>query len=307
MTSSVLLFLLGLMMIVLGGDSFVGYAVSLAKRLRLPPAVVGATVVSVGTTLPEIIVSVTAAVNASPQIAIGNALGSIICNSALIGGLGALLRPSKGIGRRDLLGRLCFFLLAACFISLSVSKTEGLGIGAGIILLSIFAIYALTSGGKNRSQEQESAGERPELICVGLIVGAAALYLGSRLLVDNGALLAHALGVPQQIIALTFISLGTSLPELVTTVAAVIKKQSAMGLGNVIGANILNLVLVLGLPAVIAPLRAEPDFFRHLFAACAAMLALTVPPVFTGKTYRWQGALLLACYGAYCVMNFRKL
>lgn len=305
MITVTIVFLLGLAMIVLGGDSFVGYAVVLAKKLRIPPIIIGATVVSVGTTLPEIIVSVTAAVNNSPEIAVGNALGSIVCNSCLIGGLGALLLPSAGLRRRDICKRLLFFLLAAAFTAFSASKTGALGTGLGIILLSLFAVYILTSRPDSpRESGGEEENERPELICVGLIVGAAALYIGSSLLVDNGIIIAQALGVPEKVVALTFIALGTSLPELVTTVTAVIKKQGAIGLGNVIGANILNLLLVIGLPAVIAPMSAGREIYRDIAAAAAAMTALTLPPLFTGKTYRLQGLILLLCYVAYCAASF---
>lgn len=304
MSTVIILFLLGLLMIALGGDSFVGYACSLAKKLRVPPLIIGATVVSVGTTLPEIIVSVTAAGNNSPEIAAGNALGSIICNSCLIGGIGALLLPSQKLRRRDICKRLLFFLLAAVFIAFSASKTGFLGTGLGIILLSIFAVYILTSRPDTPDNSSADENERPELICVGLIISVAALYIGSSLLVDNGIILAQAMGIPEKVVALTFIALGTSLPELVTTIASVIKKQGSIGLGNVIGANILNLLLVIGLPAVISPMEIGREIYRDLAVAAGAMSLLTLPPLLTGKTYRWQGAVLLLCYGAYCAVNF---
>lgn len=304
MSAIALLFFLGLFMIVLGGDSFVGYASSLARRLGVPPLVIGATVVSIGTTLPEVIVSTTAAVNGSSEIAIGNALGSIICNSCLIGGIGALCLPSSGLRRRDIMKRLFFFLLAACFTAFSAAKTGTLGVGLGIILLSIFAVYSLTNAAGSASHSEDSEKERPELICFGLIISAAALYIGSGLLVDNGILIAEALDIPQKVIAVTFISLGTSLPELVTTIASVIKKQGSIGLGNIIGANILNLLLVVGLPAVISPMTAGREIYRDIAAAAAAMCALVIPPALTGKTYRWQGIALLLMYAAYAAVNF---
>lgn len=305
MPSAALLFILGLAMIILGGNSFVGHASALARRLRVPPLVIGATVVSIGTTLPEIIVSATAAINGSGEIAVGNALGSVICNSCLIGGIGALCAPAKKLRRRDVFKRLLFFLLAACFAALSAAKTGELGVGLGIILLSLFAVYAVTSASSAKGEIGENAeNERPELICVGLIISAAALYLGSGLLVDNGILIAECLGVPQKVIAVTFISLGTSLPELATTVTSVIKKQGSLGLGNLIGANILNLLLVLGLPSVIAPIAAAPEIGRDMAAAVAAMCALALPPALTGKTYRWQGAALIIMYAAYAAVNF---
>ncbi len=304
MTSAWLLFILGLFMTALGGDSFVGSASGLAKKLRLPPVVIGATIVSAGTTLPEILVSTTAAVGGSPQIATGNALGSIICNSALVGGIGALMLPPKNLSRRDLAKRLLFFLAAGCFTVFSASKTGRLGTGLGIILLSLFAVYTVTSAASAAVSANDESGERPELICVSLIVSAAALYIGSKLLIDNGIIIARALGVPQRILALTVVALGTSIPELATTISAAAKKQSALGLGNIIGANIMNLLLVIGLPCIIAPMEVGAEFFRDAGAACGAMLALMLPPLFTGKMYRWQGGLLLAAYAIWCALGF---
>lgn len=303
MGATVFLFIMGLVMIALGGDSFVGFALGLAKKLRLPPAVVGATVVSAGTTLPEIIVSSTAAISGSGELAIGNALGSVICNCALIGGLGALLLPAKGINRADLLKRLFFFLLAACFIAFSAARAQALGVGLGIILLSIFVIYVLCSSPAAKTGEAEASGDRTELIVVGLIVGAASLYIGSHLLVDNAVLLAQKIGVGQKAIALTFIALGTSVPELATTICAVRKKESSLGLGNIVGASILNLLLVIGIPCIIAPMGVRAGDMRDLGIAAAAMCALTAVPLITGKTYRLQGAVLISAYLAYCAVN----
>ncbi len=304
MTAIIFLFFLGLLMIVLGGDAFVGFASALAARLGISPLVIGATVVSIGTTLPEVVVSVTAAFGGNGEIAVGNALGSIICNSCLIGGIGALCLPSSGLKRSVIFKRLFFFLLAACFTAFSVMKTGTLGVGLGIILLSLFAIYALTSAAEGENEGCADKKERPELICFGLILGAAALYIGSGILVDNGILLAEAMHVPQKVIAVTFIALGTSLPELTTTITSVLKKQGSIGLGNIIGANILNLLLVTGLPAALAPVSAGREIYRDLAAAVVAMCVLTLPPAIKGKTFRAQGAVLLTMYVLYTVLSF---
>lgn len=302
MRTELLLFLLGLVMLILGGDSFVGYSVGLAGRLRLPAAAVGATVVAIGTSLPEILVSVTAAMGGNGRIAAGSAMGSIIYNAALAGGLLLLLRPASGLGRRDLLKRLFFFLLAACFAAFSIMKTGVMSVGLGVILLSLFAVYALTGASGARTQKTET--ERFELIVVGLIVGAAALYMGSCFVVENGILLAHSLGMPERLVAITFVALGTALPDIAAALSAVIRRQPALALGNIVGANIINLLLVIGIPAIIAPMKAETDLLRDMTAASAAMLLLILPPVCTGKTYRWQGILLILGFGAYMAVNF---
>lgn len=305
MTSEILMFLLGLLLLTLGGDSFVGYGVSLARRLRLPTAAVGATVVAVGTSLPEIVVSVSAALGGNNHIATGSALGSAIYNAALAGGLLIVLRPAKNLGRRDLLKRLLFFLLAAGFTALSVKKTGALGAGLGVVLLSVFAVYVLTSAGGVRTGEAPET-ERPELIAVGLIVGALALYMGSGMVVDNGIFLAHTLGIPQRLVALTFVALGTALPDVAAAISAAIRNQPALALGNIVGANIINLLLVIGLPAVIAPMEADPSVLCDMAAAVTAMLALTLPPIVTGKTHRWQGIILLLGLAAFVTVNFIK-
>lgn len=304
MSAVTLLFFMGLLMLVLGGDSFVCYASALAGKLRIPPLIIGATVVSAGTALPEIVVTVSAALSGCGDIAAGNAFGSTVCTACLAGGLGILALPTTGIRRRDMVKRLCFFLLGACFTALSATKTGGFGVGLGIILLSLFAIYTFTSGKDGRTAESSCGGERPEMICVGLLVSAAALYLGSGLLIDNGILLAEVLGVPQRVMAVTFISLGTSLPELTTVISSLRRRQGSIGLGVAVGSGILNLLLALGLPAVIAPIAAPREIYRDLAAASAAMCVLILPSAVSGKTYRWQGGVLLGMYLAYIALNF---
>lgn len=303
MSSIILLFFLGLFMLILGGNSFAEHASALAARLRVPPLIVGATIAAAGTTLPELAVSIKAAASGAGEIATGTALGSIVCNSCLIGGLCSLLRPSSDLRRKDVVKRLFFFLLAACFTALSALKTGELGVGLGIILISILAIYALTNR-PDSPADTNANSERPELICVGLLVGAAALYLGSGILIDNGILLAEVIGLPQKIVALTFIAAGTSLPELTMTLSAGRRGHGGLAIGTLIGANILNLLLVLGLPAVITSISADREIYRDITAAMVAMAALILPPAFKGKTYRWQGVVLLMMYAGYIVINF---
>ncbi len=121
---------------------------------------------------------------------------------------------------------------------------------------------------------------------------------------DNGILLANRLGLPQRLVALTFISLGTAVPDVAAALCAVARKQPTLALGNIVGANIINLLLVVGIPSIVAPMEAEPALLRDAAAACAAMLLLTVPPVFTGRTRRWQGVALLLLLGGCLVINF---
>ncbi len=309
---TIVLFAAGLFLICLAGDKFVDAAVAIAARLRIPHLVVGATIVSLGTTLPEILVSTTAAFSGMAEIAVGNALGSIICNTALIAGLLQLLSPAKEV-RRDSVGwRMLFFYTAA-----AVFLAAGIVMGAlprafGIAALAAFLLYAYLSIKKS---DQSDADESVDFAAipalwkaiVTLIVCAFFLFVGAKLLVENGQVLAlDYLHVPERVVAVTMIALGTSLPELVTTVTSVIKKQGDVGLGNIIGANLFNLLLVMGIPSAIGGRIALSRQAVCLDApfAVALMSLLIVPMLIRKKGSRLVGALLLAGYAFYCVFCF---
>lgn len=326
---TIVLFLVGLGLICIAGDKFVDAAVAIAKRLKIPEIVVGATIVSLGTTLPEILVSTTAAVgNAqSPEISVGNALGSIICNTALIAGIGQLIRPAKEVKAKSVGWRMIFFLAAAVVLFLTVLFTPesdfinksgvtehavGTVIRAvGIALILGFALYAFLSiklkdsDGVAELDEAEKIMPMWAAILI-LAVSAAALFVGAKLLVDNGQELALRMGVPERVVAVTFIALGTSLPELVTTVTSSIKGQGDVGLGNIIGANLFNMLLVIGIPSAITGnivFTAKAQYI-DLPLALLAMVALIVPMLIRKKGSRVQGALLLLGYIGYCVYSF---
>ena len=219
---TILLFGLGLILICLGGDKLVDAAVAIARKLGIPQIVVGATIVSLGTTLPEILVSTTAAFQGSAAIAAGNAFGSVICNTALIAGLTQTIRPMDKVETRSVGWRAAFF-----FATIAIADIVGLLTGAfnrvfGAILLLTFAVYAWLNirWASGEGEEGESGEEDGSLLKQFAILGvcAAMLYFGANLLVDNGIILAQLMGVPERVIAVTFIALGTSLPELVTSV-----------------------------------------------------------------------------------------
>lgn len=311
MVKVVALFILGLILICLGGDRLVDSAVAIAKRLKIPEMVVGATIVSLGTTLPEILVSTTAALQGTPgaaDISAGNAFGSIICNTALIAGLTQLLAPSKKVARSSITWR------AATFFAISMGLIAvGLFTGrfsrlTGIALLACFCVYAVANvkfpGGEDEEKKEEKQGALVVQLLT-LAVCAVLLYFGANLLVDNGIILAGALGVPERVIAVTFIALGTSLPELVTSLASIIKGYGNVGLGNIVGANILNLVLVMGIPATITGISLNPSTIRvDAVLGIVVMAVLTVPLMIKQRAYRLQGGVLLAIYVGYVVSSF---
>lgn len=308
--------MLGLVLICLGGDRLVDAAVAIAKRLKIPEIVVGATIVSLGTTLPEILVSTTAAIQAvannSPEsaaISAGNAFGSIICNTALIAGLTQLISPSKKVTRSSITWRASMFfavILGLIAVGMFTGKFNRL---TGIILLVCFCGYAFANvkfpGGEDEEQKKDDKQGALAVQLLTLAVCAALLYLGAKLLVDNGLILADKLGVPERVIAVTFVALGTSLPELMTSLMSVIKGYGNVGLGNIVGANILNLLLVMGIPAAAVGIELNPETIRVDAVLCVVVMAiLTAPLMIKQRSYRVQGGVLLAIYVGYVVTSF---
>lgn len=309
MIKVILLFILGLVLICVGGDHLVDAAVVIARKLGIPQIVVGATIVSIGTTLPEVLVSTTAAFQGSTAICAGNAFGSIICNTALIAGMSQLLKPSPSVSRKTINWRLSLFLFFGFFLMIWGYLTGDYSRFVGIICLTGFVVYSILSiklKGDDDENDEEVKGNI-FLQFVILAVCAACLYFGANLLVDNGIVLAEWMGVPQRVIAVTFIAIGTSLPELVTSISSIIKGYGNVGIGNIIGANLLNMLLVIGIPATIMGIPLERSTVTvDIPVGIAVMLLLFVPILIKKRAYRWQGALLLLSYAAYCVMTFSK-
>ena len=315
----VLLFAVGLLCLIKGGDWFVDGATGIARRFHVPELLIGATVVSIGTTLPEVMVSTTSALTGHGEIAYGNAIGSVICNAALIAAITIAVKPGK-VDPKSLRTPVLFFFVAAAFYAGVAYTTGYFSRPVGLILLAMFVAYIVCNvlamkkalmpiEGEEEPEENTSFAKEIGL----LVVGAALIAVGANLLVDNGTLIAQALGVPESVIALTFVALGTSLPELVTAITSLAKGHGALSLGNVIGANVFNLVLVSGVSATVAPFAIPQESllfgmpsslvleFPVMFAV---MLLLTVPALAKGKLSRPQGIALLCIYAAFCVLQF---
>ena len=317
----ILLFLAGLICLIKGGDWFVDGSIGVARRFHVSELLIGATVVSIGTTLPEVMVSTASAIGGHGEIAYGNAIGSVICNSALIAAVSMAIRPGT-VDRKSLRMPVAFFFVAAAAYAV-VSYTSGFfSRGFGIMLLVLFVAYiavnilSMKNGPKDMAEQPEEpdSPESPlwkDLLL--LVIGAALIAVGARLLVDNGILIAQGLGVPESVIALTFVALGTSLPELVTAITSLVKGHSELSLGNIVGANVFNLVLVCGMSITLAPFRIptsavilghNASLVLELPTMFLVMLLLTVPSLLKGKTFRVQGFAMLAIYAAFCVIQF---
>ena len=307
-----MLFAAGLVLIILGGNKFVDAAVAIAKRLGISELIIGATIVSLGTTLPEVLVSTTAGLQGSADIATGNAFGSIICNTAFIAGLTQLIRPTQGIDTKSLKWRVFFFYAAGAVCLAFGLGMQYYGLAAGLILIGLFVIYAwlnITVKGEASAEaadEADTAQQRPLWFhLLVLVVTAAMLYFGAQLLVDNGIVLAELAGVPERVIGVTLIALGTSLPELVTAITSLIKGHASVSIGNIVGANLLNFLLVIGIPSVLCGVTPSTlSVTRDLPIALGVMAVLTVPMILRKRGSRIQGALLVAGYIAYCVWQF---
>jgi cation:H+ antiporter len=305
--------MVGLILICIGGDRLVDAAVAIARKLGIPQIVVGATIVSLGTTLPEVLVSTTAAFDGSAAIAAGNAFGSIICNTALIAGLTQTIRPTKKVEVSSLLWRSGFFFAVLIAMNVYGYVTGAYGRPVGIMLLLLFGLYAYLnirrSGSEGEDSQEEEKNQEvsvPRQLLV-LVICAGLLYLGANLLVDNGIFIANAIGVPERVIAVTFIALGTSLPELVTSIVSLIKGYGNVGLGNVIGANILNLLLVIGIPAAVEGIPLERSTVTVDMPLSLLVMAILLVPILVRKrSSRVQGAALLCIYVAYCILSFAQ-
>lgn len=316
----VVLFIVGLILLIKGGDWFVEGATGIAHRFHVPELLIGATVVSIGTTLPEVMVSATSALGGHGEIAYGNALGSIICNTALIAALTIAIRPSE-TDRKTLKTPVIFFFIAAAIYTVVAYTTGRFSRGVGILLLAVFVIYVIINIRQVKKLPQPQTSSEPESENSNttakdvflLVIGAVLIAVGANLLVDNGTLIAQALGVPESVIALTFVALGTSLPELVTAITSLAKGHGSLSLGNVIGANLFNLVLVSGTSATLAPFdipsnKTIAGMNASLVVDVPLMLFvmafLTLPALKREKLSRVQGIVLLVIYAVFCVFQF---
>lgn len=309
---AVIFFIVGLLLIMLGGDKFVDASITISKKLGIPEIIVGATIVSLGTTLPEVLVSTTAAFSggAGGDMAVGNAFGSIVCNTALIAAITQLCKPSKNVSTSSIGWRSILFFAAYAVVSMVGLITGGINRIIGILLLLTFCLYAFLSiklsGGEEGEEEDKKEEGSVVVAIVTLVVCAAVLFVGAKLLVNCGASIANKVGVPEAVISVTFIALGTSLPELVTAISSMIKGYANVSVGNIIGANTLNLLLVIGIPATVTGIgiSQKESFMVTAPVGLGVMLLFILPFVAKKKGFRWQGALLLLIYAAYSVVQF---
>ena len=310
-----LLFAAGLLCIIKGGDLFVDAASWIAEASGIPKFIIGATVVSFATTMPEMLVSVFAALQGNADIAVGNAVGSVTANVGLIMCV-ALICMECAMTRKQFGVKACL-LLAAILALFGFTRDGQLSVLESVLILVIFVgflIESLIAARQEQGSELPAQEERPKidkktvLLNIGkFLLGAAGIVLGAQLLIDNGSALARMLGVPDAVIAATMIAIGTSLPELVTTLTAIKKKQASLSVGNIIGANIMDLTLIMPLCAVIQgkPMTVERQGMLLDIPACLIICAAAlIPALIQGRFKRWIGYLIGGLYIAYLIIMF---
>lgn len=311
MLVEILLLLVGFVALIFGANALVDAASSLAARWGVPSIVIGLTIVAFGTSAPELVVNVFAATTGSTDMVLGNVLGSNIFNVLGILGISALIYPLTVKSSTtwieiplSLLAAICVFVVASDVV-LDGATTNLISRSEGIVLLLFFLIFLVynlvvaKSGGADEEMETKDYTVGKAILFI--ILGLAGLIIGGRLIVTSAVSIAEVIGLSERVIGLTVVSIGTSLPELATSIIAVRKKNVDIAIGNVVGSNIFNIFLILGISGTIVPLGINPDSFFDIVINIITGLLLFIF-VFTGKgrrIERWEGFVFVACYVAY--------
>ncbi|WP_237386549.1 calcium/sodium antiporter [Xenorhabdus sp. Sc-CR9] len=314
---TIVLLITGLILLVYGSDRLVYGAAVFSRSLKIPPFIIGLVIMGIGTSLPELMVSVTAILDGMPDMAVGNAIGSNITNLLLITGAAAFIRPitvKSDILRRELPLMLLITAFAGYLISNSyLSRMDGilLSLSAFFFIALMIKMTALSQYDGVDSYTQERDSELPVegnkgIALLWVLLGLIILPISTRMVIDNAIVIARIYGISELIIGLTILAVGTSLPELATAIAAAIKGENDMAMGNIIGSNIFNVTLVLGIPAILSPSVISPDAFsRDFWVMMAASVLFTV--FCLGRKHRLNrlnGILLLGCFIAYFIVLF---
>ncbi|MBP3476776.1 MAG: calcium/sodium antiporter [Lachnospiraceae bacterium] len=305
------LLVVGFVFLVKGADWFVEGASKVAEKFGIPQLVIGLTIVAMGTSLPEAAVSVSAALKGSADITIGNVVGSNILNVLIILGLTAVIRPIA-VQKSTVKYEIPFVALISAFLLVIGYTDHEVGRADGVILWVLFIAYLLyllkmTKAGENTAEELPAEDEPMPVwkMLLLIIVGAAAIVLGSDLAVDAASELARIFGMSERLIGLTIVALGTSLPELVTSVTAAIRGKADIAVGNIVGSNIFNILFVIGTSALITPVVYAPNFLTDSIVCIAATVLLWLCVFKNRKLGRAGGAVMLVCYAGYFVYLMR--
>lgn len=319
MALNIVLLIVGMALLVKGADWFVSGSNAIAKALKIPSLIIGLTLVSMGTSAPEASVSINSAVNGMNDMSIGNVVGSNIFNTLLILGVSSLIVPlsiGKDIKRYDIPIMVCLYgvLLLFAFVITPLK----LDIFESVTMLVLFVAYTTfliirtkrankklaVTADSTTEQTTEVKEEKKKPIWLSIIlavIGLAGIIFGGDLVVDNAAAIAKTAGMSETLVGLTIVAVGTSLPELVTSVVASIKKENDIAIGNVIGSNIFNIIFILGLSSTISNLTLDWSALTDLLVMLGSGVIILLIALFSKKMYRWQGAITVLLYVGYIV------
>ena len=313
---NILLILVGFVLLIKGADILVDGSSAIAKKLRISEIVIGLTIVSIGTSMPELFVSTSSALQGSSDISIGNVIGSNICNLLLILGISSLIHPVKFHKETKMIENpmsiiLTVIFLVMCNINQDINRIEGIIL---LVLFIAFLAYTVIMGKKSQDEEiLETSLEDAKKISVVqnvvlILLGIVGLKIGGDLVVENAKTIATALNISEKIIGLTIVAIGTSLPELVTSVTAAIKGDSDIAIGNIVGSNIFNLLFIIGLSAVITPITYNISYNFDLIFLFIAMILMCIFPFIKPKDMmsRSNGAIFTILYIIYMIILFLK-
>nr|AHF26065.1 K+-dependent Na+/Ca+ exchanger [uncultured bacterium Contigcl_1748] len=303
MLLDILLIIVGVVLVIWGADRMTDGAVSIAQRLKIPKIVIGLTIVAMGTSAPEFFVSLMSALKGTPDLAVGNVVGSNIFNTLLIVGVAAMVTPiviSRSTVRKDMpWSMLAAVLLTVMCLDSVISRWDALVL---FVLFCTFIGYNLREARKGKAQpdeEEEGKAMRP-ILAVGLVLlGLGCLVLGSNVFVDSATRVAQQLGVSEAVIGLTIVAGGTSLPELATSVVAARKGQSAIAIGNVIGSNVFNVLMIIGITGLVKPMNINGITNVDLGVMTGSMVLVWLFSYTKFKVERWEGAVLTGIFTAY--------
>jgi cation:H+ antiporter len=305
-------------LLIKGADFLVDGASNIAKKFKIPEIIIGLTIVSIGTSMPELFVSSTSSLNGSSDMAIGNIIGSNLCNLLLILGLSTIIKPVKFQKETKLIEiPMCLVITIIftilCNTGLEISKVEGIFL---VILFVLFIIYTIFMGinGKKFDEDDNAlveiqTEEKPISIVksiIFVILGIVGLKIGGDLTVDNATIIARQFNISEKIIGLTILAIGTSLPELVTSVTAAIKGNSDIAIGNIIGSNIFNILLIIGISSIISTLNYNVTYNIQLAILIISMIVLAIFPIIPPKNEmsRANGLIYVLMYVIYMVFLF---
>lgn len=304
----IILIIVGFALLIVGADFLVDGASGIAKKFHIPEIIIGLTIVSIGTSMPELFVSITSAIDGYSDMALGNVIGSNLCNLLLILGLSSLIKPvdfQEETRKYEI--PMTIILMIFSNISGGISRIEAVIL---LVLFGLFIAYTIYMGKKKSKEDSKVVEEKNKNKTIKniilIILGIVGLKFGGDFVVNNAVNIAQMFNISEKVISLTILAIGTSLPELVTSVTAAIKGNSDIAIGNIIGSNIFNILLILGVSSVIKPITFNSSYNMDLSILCISTVILalfpTIPP--KNKMSRANGLIYVLMYGAYMTMLF---